>query len=107
MDKKPLPENPTSGNSQSGKIRKLNNIDNINNTEIINNKEINSHFEEFWNIYPKKVNKKKAEELFKKINKEGSVDLQKIISGLENYKKYIEVRKVDKSYILHATTFLN
>lgn len=106
-ENEPTSQNGNQPKCQPAETGGLSNIDNINNTEIINNKEINSHFEEFWNIYPKKVNKKKAEELFKKINKEGSVDLQKIISGLENYKKYIEVRKVDKSYILHASTFLN
>ncbi|MCB5235480.1 replication protein [Niallia circulans] len=69
-----------------------------------NNKDIYSNeFEQFWSIYPRKVDKKKAAKSFKTAIKNHS--LETIIEGTKKYAKQVE--KTDKQYIKHPTTFLN
>ncbi|MEH6941500.1 phage replisome organizer N-terminal domain-containing protein [Bacillus sp. JJ722] len=68
------------------------------------NKDIYSNeFEQFWSIYPRKVDKKKAFKSFKTAIKNHS--LETILIGTEKYAK--QVQKTDKQYIKHPTTFLN
>lgn len=62
-----------------------------------------NEFEQFWTIYPRKVDKKKAAKSFKSAMKNHS--LETILSGTEKYAK--QVQKTDKQYIKHPTTFLN
>jgi hypothetical protein len=66
---------------------------------------LKNEFNRFWDIYPKKVDKKKAFEKFKTSSKEHGTD--KIIEGAEKYAKECEVKKTEKQFIKHATTFLN
>lgn len=68
------------------------------------NKDIYSNeFEQFWLIYPRKVDKKKAFKSFKTAIKNHS--LETILSGTQEYAKQSE--KTDKQYIKHPATFLN
>lgn len=62
-----------------------------------------NEFEQFWSIYPRKVDKKKALKSFKVAVKNNS--LKTIIDGTRKYAKQVE--KTDKQYIKHPTTFLN
>ena len=62
-----------------------------------------NEFEQFWNIYPRKVDKKKAFKSFKTAIKNHS--LETILSGTEKYAK--QVQNTDKQYIKHPATFLN
>lgn len=62
-----------------------------------------NEFEQFWSIYPRKVDKKKALKSFKVAVKNHS--LKTIIDGTRKYAKQVE--KTDKQYIKHPTTFLN
>ncbi|WP_445506818.1 phage replisome organizer N-terminal domain-containing protein [Niallia sp. 03190] len=71
-----------------------------------NKKEENiysNEFEQFWSIYPRKVDKKKALKSFKTAMKNHS--LETILDGTAKYAKQVE--KTDKQYIKHPTTFLN
>lgn len=78
----------------------------INNTSI-NIKEINKErFETFWKQYPKKVNKFKSEEWFRK-NKPDEILFNHIIKKLEMFKKSNEWKKENGKYIPHPTTWLN
>lgn len=78
----------------------------INNTSI-NIKEINKErFEAFWKQYPKKVNKFKSEEWFRK-NKPNEILFNYIIKKLEMFKKSKEWKKENGKYIPHPTTWLN
>ncbi len=78
----------------------------INNTSI-NIKEINKErFETFWKQYPKKVNKFKSEEWFRK-NKPNEILFNYIIKKLEMFKKSKEWKKENGKYIPHPTTWLN
>ncbi|MFQ9922077.1 MAG: hypothetical protein ACLRVU_01115 [Beduini sp.] len=64
------------------------------------------HFEEFWNLYPKKVNKKKAKDKFCKICKNEET-FKSIIDGLNIQIKSKNWLKENGQYIPHPTTWLN
>jgi hypothetical protein len=68
-----------------------------------NNTSYSNEFEQFWSIYPRKVEKKKAEKSFKTVIKKHSLE-----TILEGTKKYSEsVKGKETQYIKHASTFLN
>lgn len=72
-------------------------------------KECNKYicsFETFWNKYPKKVGKTKAEVSYsrKATSKEKE---QQIFDGLEKYIKKWKLENTDKQYIPNPTTWLN
>ena len=74
--------------------------------DIDKEKEKNTYsneFEQFWSIYPRKVDKKKAFKSFKTAIKNHS--LETILFGTEKYAK--QVQNTDKQYIKHPATFLN
>lgn len=62
-------------------------------------------FEEFWSVYPKKVDKKRASTSFKTAIKNNS--LETILKGTKQYVEQIERNKTEAQYIKHASTFLN
>lgn len=67
-------------------------------------------FETFWNAYPNKKGKAKAAVKWRTYFKTGKINIQKIMSGLESYLKFVEhernVRKFDRQY-LDGLTFVN
>lgn len=69
------------------------------------NDHSNKSFEEFWNKYPKKVNKKKSETIFLQAIKK--TNPQEILKGVDNYNKHIKVNNIQIQYIKHPTTWLN
>ncbi len=90
--------------SYSQNIRKV-----IKNNNKINNNKINiymSNFSSFWEQYPKKVSKKKTEEIFNRIVTSKKKE-QEIIQGLLKYKKKWLGEKTDIKYIPNPTTWLN
>lgn len=72
----------------------------INNT---NNNAYSNEFEQFWAIYPRKVDKKKAYKSFKAAVKANT--LESILSGTEKYAK--QVQGTETKFIKHPSTFLN
>jgi hypothetical protein len=64
-----------------------------------------SFFENFWFAYPKKIDKKTAWKVYKKKMK--TISPEKIMSGLNLYKKYVESMGTEKQYIKNAATWLN
>ena len=61
-------------------------------------------FKRFWDLYPRKTNKKKAKDIFfKKCNNE--IILQKMLSAIIEQKKTEQWQNI--KYIPHATTWLN
>lgn len=66
--------------------------------------EIENDFELFWSSYPRKVNKKKSFDVFKKINFKKH-PLTTILDSIEKWKK--SGMWDDAKYIPHATSFLN
>ena len=73
-----------------------------NNTKNINNIYIDQ-FNEFWNVYNKKVSKPKAITAYNRALKK--VDHKTIMDALKKQKKLWEGK--DKAYIKHPTTWLN
>lgn len=69
------------------------------------NENINNMFNSFYSKYPKKVAKQKAFSSFEKAIKKTTIE--KIMIGLNNYIKQIELKKIDKQYIKHPATWLN
>ncbi|MDX8291442.1 replication protein [Metabacillus indicus] len=62
-----------------------------------------NEFEQFWSIYPRKIDKKKAAKSFKSAMRNHS--LKKILIGTDMYAK--QVLNTAKQYIKHPATFLN
>ena len=82
---------------------------NTSSTNIINEyiKEIyKEKFEKFWKMYPRKVNKFKTEEWFKKNNPNNHL-FEIILNQLEKYKASDEWTKDNGKYIPYPTTWLN
>lgn len=102
-----LTSKPTSNQQATNKQLTTNNNDNNNNNEnkIKNTSSSEDDFNEFWTIYPKKADKKKAFEKFKAALKKH--DKETIINGTLAYVEDCKVKKTEKQYIKHATTFLN
>ena len=68
--------------------------------------ELQKRFDNLWEQYPNKKSKPKAFTAYKKAIKEGTTD-DEILKGIENYKKEIELKRTDKQYIAHASTWFN
>jgi predicted phage replisome organizer len=62
-----------------------------------------NEFERFWNLYPRRVDKKKAFKAFKSVIKQHSIE--SIVNGTEKYAQ--SVQKTEKQFIKHPATFLN
>lgn len=72
---------------------------------VSDNKYICS-FEKFWNLYPKKVAKTKAESIYKKICTSTEKELE-VTNGLQKYLDKWEKEQTDLQYIPNPTTWLN
>ena len=68
--------------------------------------ELQQRFDNLWEQYPNKKSKPKAFTAYKKAIKEGTTDGE-ILKGIENYKREIELKRTDKQYIAHASTWFN
>ncbi|EHQ5231641.1 helix-turn-helix domain-containing protein [Listeria monocytogenes] len=80
------------------------------NTNIQNNNmgvpaDYSQEFEEFWKVYPRKKEKKRAYTAFKRAKKKHGV--QTIMQGTKAYADESEFKKTEEQFIKHATTFLN
>jgi uncharacterized protein YifE (UPF0438 family) len=71
---------------------------------VKNDKETDLMFDKFWNLYPRKVNKKKTSITFNRLNKDNK---EKAIEGAEAYKEHVKQNKVEIRFVMHPTTFLN
>lgn len=63
----------------------------------------NTHFDEFWEAYPRKVAKKDAEKAFAKIK----VDMAALMAALEKQKNSKQWKKEGGQYIPYPATWLN
>ena len=63
-------------------------------------------FNEFWELYPKKVGKKKSEEIYKK-KATGKREEKEIMEGLGKYLKKWRGERTDIKYIPNPVTWLN
>jgi len=61
-------------------------------------------FDDFWDLYPKKVAKGAAIKAWQKLNK---AEQSEVIKALPNHLKYWKVKSTDKDYIPYPATWLN
>lgn len=87
------------GNSTRTNTTSINTISAFDNAQDIS--LIENQFEEWWNLYNKKLDKKTAMTKFKTVRKE--YDFESIMNGTKEYLKTI----TDKQYQKHPKTFLN
>lgn len=73
-------------------------------THIINNGELELEFNELWNKYPNKKNKPKALKYYIDARKKGTTK-EEVEKGIDNYNKEISIKKTDKQYIKHGSTW--
>ena len=78
------------------------NVKNVKNVK--NDKEADNMFIKFWDSYPRKINKKRALVIFKRLS--GS-EKEKAVEGAAAYTKHIKLNKVSEQYVMHPSTFLN
>jgi hypothetical protein len=64
-------------------------------------------FKEFWKTYPRKVAKKKAEEIYKRILKKGVASHAEVMEGLKSQITDWRNDNRETQYIPHPTTWLN
>jgi biotin operon repressor len=97
----PTQDNPT----QANPLLKKNNIkkNNLKNNERIIENFQNYHFEEFWESYPKKVDKGAALRAFRKAAK--TQDLALVIEGAKRYAE--DPNLPEKQFIKNPATWLN
>jgi biotin operon repressor len=96
-------QDPTQDNPTQAEPLHKKNI--IKNTNIKNNERIysDSQFDEFWNHYPKKVDKGAALRAFRKAAK--SYDLDDVIAGAKRYAQ--DPNLPEKQFIKNPATWLN
>lgn len=83
--------------------QQMNTNNNVNKGNNVNKKDYTSEFEAFWNIYPRKIDKKKAFKSFNAAIKNHSLDI--ILAGTKKYAQ--AVKNTEQKFIKHAATFLN
>ena len=84
----------------------VNDNDNVNDNVNVNENNIEHWFETFWNLYPRKVSKKKSFEKFKKACKDEKT-FNEIIAGLKQHLSSRQWNENDGQFIPHPTTWLN
>lgn len=99
----PSVENPT---QLTNKIinKQIYNTDEIKNLTT-SSEPLEDKFEEFWELYPRKVSKAKAKVSYTNSLKKTTSDV--ILNGLKNYINEIKEKKTEEKYIAHPTTWLN
>ena len=104
---KPTLENHTLLNTNPTKdLSKLNTNNTNTHSDKPNENDLQQRFDELWKQYPNKKAKPKAFTAYKRAIKEGATD-EEIAKGIENYNKEIEIKRTDKQYIAHASTWFN
>lgn len=70
-------------------------------------KENEKQFETFWNLYPRKINKKKSKQIFLSLSKKSDFDLSFVMSQLKKQTEQQGWIKENGKWVPHPTTWLN
>lgn len=97
----PIKENLKENNTY---INNTSNKENINNNKLLFIKE--KYFNEFWNLYPRKVEKKDCKDLFYKLNF-NEEKYQIIINQLKRFKDTSDWKKQDGKFIPYPKRWLS
>lgn len=69
------------------------------------NNNYSHEFEEFWKVYPRKIEKKQAAKKFNSALKRYT--FEKIMEGTKQYAETLKRSRTEEQFIKHASTFLN
>lgn len=72
-----------------------------------NKQEVAEAFTTFWQAYPRKVGKRKAESLFYRLIDKGEATASELLAGAEAYNAVTLARDTEPQYIAHPATWLN
>lgn len=104
---KPMLENHTLLNTNHTKdLSKLNTNNTNTHSDKPNENDLQQRFDELWKQYPNKKGKPKAFTAYKSAIKAGTTDSE-IAKGIENYNREIEIKRTDKQYIAHGSTWFS
>ena len=67
---------------------------------------VSQRFDKLWKSYPRKEDKKRAFEAYKRAIKSGVTD-DVIADGINRYRRYIDVMKITKKYIKQGSTWFS
>lgn len=67
--------------------------------------DISSEFDLLWKMYPKKTNRKRAEEEFRKVRQSGT-DFERIKNGAVRYISHVRANGTETRYIKNLASFL-
>lgn len=92
---------------RTDRIAKINNNKGNDSTnKNVSQEKLHQEFEEAWKLYPNKQGKAAALKAYIKARKD-SVTQKEIIDGIERYKTYIQIKKIEARYIKHGSTWFN
>lgn len=100
------PAKQISVNQQANQRITTNNNEYTNKKEKITKRKNSPEFDLFWQNYPRKVAKAKADDSFKKAINNGA-EPQAIITGAKKYAQLCEMQKTETKFIAHPATWLN
>ncbi|MCH1976429.1 helix-turn-helix domain-containing protein [Enterococcus hirae] len=81
-------------------------FNNTNNNIDHSSSKLKNDFDKLWELYPRKKGKTAAFKHYKKAIKDGATNKQ-IQDGILSYKKEIETKKIEESYIKHGSTWFS
>lgn len=81
-------------------------FNNTNNNIDHSSSKLKNDFDKLWKLYPRKKGKTAAFKHYKKAIKDGATNKQ-IQDGILSYKKEIETKKIEESYIKHGSTWFS
>jgi hypothetical protein len=61
-------------------------------------------FEQFWRKFPRKIAKKYARGIFRRVMQSGEVELDRLLKAVDDYAR--SVRGKDLQYVCHPSTWL-
>lgn len=83
-----------------------NNKGNDSTNKHVSQENLHQEFEEVWKLYPNKQGKAVALKAYVKARKD-SVTQKEVIDGIERYKAYIQLKKIEPRFIKHGSTWFN
>lgn len=96
-----LNNNRTTTEQQLNTNKNIKNIKNIKNSN-----KYNVCFEEFWKVYPRRIDKGKASKCYQARVNDGWRE-EELLTAAKNYAEYCEQNHTDTRYIKHPSTFLS
>lgn len=97
----------TEGTSEEHQRNTNNNVKNDKNENNVNKNNIySSNFEEFWKVYPRKVDKAKANKCYQARVKEGWSE-EELLKAAKAYAESCKKNGTEDKYIKHGATFLS